>query len=103
MPGLANRLSLFEQVSKHLIRYIDWPKFEHCLSAKLVHGPKLITKKCMVKSYCAKKYMVCYVLAQIMVVNSFMAHLYVKKPQCSYKQKVPSEAWKFYFSRSNLT
>ena len=51
MPGLANRLSLFEQVSKHLIRYIDWPKFEHCLSAKLVHGPKLITKKCMVKSY----------------------------------------------------
>ena len=47
--------------------------------------------------------MVCYVLAQIMVVNSFMADLYVKKPQCSYKQKVPSEAWKFYFSRSNLT
>ena len=53
VPGLANRLSLFEQVSKHLIRYfnIDWPKFEHCLSTKLVHGPKLITKKCMVKSY----------------------------------------------------
>ena len=51
MPGLANRLSLFKQVSKHLIRYIDWPKFEHCLGAKLVHGPKLITKKCMVKSY----------------------------------------------------
>ena len=51
VPGLANRLSLFEQVSKHLIRYIDWPKFEHCLSAKLVHGPKLITKKFMVKSY----------------------------------------------------
>ena len=99
MPGLANRLSLFEQVSKHLIRYIDWPKFEHCLSAKLVHGPKLITKKFMVKSYqnlCAKKYMVCYVLAQIMVVNSFMAH-------CSSKQKVPTEAWKFYSSRSNLT
>ena len=105
VPGLANRLSLFEQVSKHLIRYIDWPKFEHCLSARLVHGPKLITKKNMAKSFdmakslCAKKYMVCYVLAQIMVVNSFMAHLYVNKPQCSSQQKVPSEAWKFYFSR----
>ena len=48
VPGLANRLSLFEQVSKRLIRYIDWPKFEHCLST---HGPKLITKKFMVKSY----------------------------------------------------
>ena len=51
VPGLANRLSLFEEVSKRLIRYIDWPKFEHCLSAKLVHGPKLITKKFTVKSY----------------------------------------------------
>ena len=56
VPGLANRLSLFEQVSKQLIRYIDWPKFEHCLSAKLVHGPKLITKKCMVKSLCQEIY-----------------------------------------------
>ena len=56
VPGLANRLSLFEQVSKHLIRYIDWPKFEHCLSAKLVHGPKLITKNCMVKSLCQEIY-----------------------------------------------
>ena len=37
--------------------------------------------------------MVCYVLAQIMVVNSFMAHMYVNKLQCSSKQKVPSEAW----------
>ena len=56
VPGLANRPSLFEQVSKHLIRYIDWPKFEHCLSAKLVHGPKLITKKVygkiLLKSLC---------------------------------------------------
>ena len=34
--------------------------------------------------------MVCYVLAQIMVVNSFMAHLYVNQLQCSSKQKVPS-------------
>ena len=51
MPGLANKLNLFEQVSKHLIMYIDWSKFEHCLSAKLVCGPILITKEFMVKSY----------------------------------------------------
>ena len=35
MPGLANRLNLFEQLFRHLIRYIDQSKFEHCLSAKL--------------------------------------------------------------------
>ena len=34
MPVLTNRLNLFEQIYKHLIRYIDWLKFEHCLSAK---------------------------------------------------------------------
>ena len=93
MPGLANRLNLFEQLSKHLIRYIDWSKFEHCLSAKLVQDPILITKEFMVKSdlnLCAQKYTVCYVLAQIMVVNSFMAHLYATKLQCSSEQKVPS-------------
>ena len=93
MPGLANILNLFEQLSKHLIRYIDWPKFEHCLSAKLVHGPILITEEFMVKSdlnFCAQKYTVCYVLAQSMVVNSFMAHLYANKLQYSSKQKVPS-------------
>ena len=61
MPDLANRLSIFEQVSKHLIRYIDWPKFEHCLSAKLVHGPKLITTenvygKMLLKSLCQEIY-----------------------------------------------
>ena len=49
MPGLANRLNLFEQLSKYLIRYIDWSKSEHCLSAKLVQGPMLITKEFMVK------------------------------------------------------
>ena len=91
MPGLANRLNLFEQLSKHLIRYTDWSKSEHCLSAKLVQGPMLITKEFMVKfglNLCAQKYTVCYALAQIMVVNSFMAHLYTNKLQC--KQKVPS-------------
>ena len=93
MPVLTNRLNLFEQMYKHLIRYIDWSKFENCLSAKLVQDPILITKEFMAKSYlnlCAKKYTVCYVLAQIMVVNSFMAHLYANKLQCSSKQKVPS-------------
>ena len=34
VPVLTNRLNLFEQMYKHLIRYIDWLKFEHCLSAK---------------------------------------------------------------------
>ena len=34
MPVLSNRLNLFEQMYKNLIRYIDWLKFEHCLSAK---------------------------------------------------------------------
>ena len=34
MPVLTNRLNLFEQMYKHLIRDIDWSKFEHCLSAK---------------------------------------------------------------------
>ena len=53
----------------------------------------LITKEFMAKSdlnLCGHKYTVCYVLAQIMVVNSFMAHLYANKLQCSSKQKVPS-------------
>ena len=89
MPGLANRLNLFEQLFKHLVR----SKFEHCLSARLVKGPILITKEFMVKSdlnLCAQKYTVCYVLAQIMVLNSFMAHLYANKLQCSSEQKVPS-------------
>ena len=93
MPGLVNRLNLFEQSFKHLIRYIDWSKFEHCLSAKLVQGPTLIKKEFMVKSdlnLCAQKYTFCYVLAQIMVLNSFMAHLYANKLQCSSKQKIPS-------------
>ena len=93
MPGLANRLNLFEQLFKHQIRYTDWSKFEHCLSAKLLQGPILITKEFMVKfdlNFCAQKYTVCYVLAQIMVPNSFMAHLYANKLQCSSKQKVQS-------------
>ena len=98
MPGLANTLNLFQQLLKHLIRYIDWLKFEHCLSAKLVQGPLLFTKVFMVKSdlnLCAKKYTVRYVLAQIMVAqimvgNSFMAHLYASKLYCSSKQKVTS-------------
>ena len=58
-----------------------------------MQDPILITKEFMSKSglnLCAKKYTVCYVLAQIMVVNSFMAHLYANKLQCSSKQKVPS-------------
>ena len=93
MPGLANRLNLFEQLFKHLIKYSDCSKFEHCLSAKLVQGPIVITNKFVVKSdlnICAQKYTVCYVLAQIMVVNSFMGHLYANKLQCISKQKVPS-------------
>ena len=93
MPGLANKPSLFEQVSKHMIKYIDWPK-EHCLSAKLVHDPKLITKKVygkiLLKSLCQEIHGLLCANAQIMVVNSFMAHLYVNKLQCSSKQKVPS-------------
>ena len=93
MPGLATTLNMFEQFFKHLIRYIDWSKFEHCLSAKFVPGPILATKVFMVKSdlnLCAQKYTVGYVLAQIMIVNSFMAHLFANKLQCSSKQKVPS-------------
>ena len=93
MPGLANRLNLFEQMYKHLTRYIDKSKFEHCLSAKKVQGPKLITKEFLAKSdlnLCAQKYTICYVLPQIMVVNSFMAHLHANKLQCSSKQKVVS-------------
>ena len=93
MPGLANRLILFEQLFKHLIRYIDWSKFEHCLSAKLVQGPTLVTNVFMMKSdlnLCAQKYTVCYVLAQIMVVYSLIAHLYPNKLQYSSKQKIPS-------------
>ena len=80
-------------VELNLIRYIDWTKLKHCLSAKLVQGPMLITKEFMVKydlNLCAQKYTVCYVLAQIMAVNSFMAHLYATKLQRSSKQKVPS-------------
>ena len=50
MPGLAKRLNLFEQLFKNLKRYIDWSKFEHCLTAKLVQGQILITKEFMVKS-----------------------------------------------------
>ena len=45
MLGLANRLHLFEQMYKNLIRHIGWSKFEHCLSAKKVQGPILITQK----------------------------------------------------------
>ena len=58
-----------------------------------MQGPILIAKEFMAKSdlnLCAQKYTVCYVLAQIMVVNSFMADLYANKLQCSYKQNVPS-------------
>ena len=58
-----------------------------------MQDPILITKDLMAKSdlnLCGQKYTVCYVLAQIMVVNSFMAHLYVNKLLCSSKQKVPS-------------
>ena len=97
MPCLANRLNLLKQLSKHLIRYTDWSKLQHRLSAKLVHGPILITKEFMVKSdlnISAQKYTVCYLLAQIMVVNSFMAHLYANKLPCSSKQKVPSRGMK---------
>ena len=59
-----------------------------------MQGPILIAKEFMAKSdlnLCAQKYTVCYVLAQIMVVNSFMAHLYANKLriQCSSRQKVP--------------
>ena len=58
-----------------------------------MQDPILITKEFMAKSdlnLCGQKYTVCYVLAQIMVVNSFMAHLYANKLQYSSKQKVPS-------------
>ena len=71
-----------------------------------MQGPILIAKEFMVKSdlnLCAQKYTVCYVLAQIMVVNSCMAHLYVYKLQCSSKQKVPSRGMEIYCSRSKLT
>ena len=91
MASLANRLNLFEQLFKYRIRYIDWSKFEHCLSAKLVQGLILAAKVFMVKSdlnLCAQKHTVCYVLAQIMVVDSFVAHLSANKLQCSSKQKV---------------
>ena len=58
-----------------------------------MQDPILITKEFTAKSdlnLCGQKYTVCNVLAQIMVVNSFMAHLYAKKLQCNSKQKVPS-------------
>ena len=58
-----------------------------------MQGPILITKEFIVKSdlnLCAQKYTVCYVLAQIMVVNSIMDDLYADKLHCSSKQKVPS-------------
>ena len=58
-----------------------------------MQGPILIAKEFMVKSdlnLCTQKYTVCYVLAQIMVVNSFMAHLYANQLQCSSREKVPS-------------
>ena len=88
--ALTNRLNLLEQLFKHSIRYINWSKSEHCLSATLVQGPILVTKVFMVKSYlnlCAQKYKVCYVLAQVMVVNSFTVQLYANKLQCSSEQK----------------
>ena len=50
----------------------------------------LIAKEFIAKSdlnLCAQKYTVCYVLAQIMVVNSFMAHLYANKFQCTCSSK----------------
>ena len=62
-----------------------------------MQDPILITKEFMAKSdlnLCGQKYTVCYVLAQIMVVNSFMAHLYANKLQCSSKQKVSSRGMK---------
>ena len=86
MPSFSNRLNLFEQFVKHLIRYIGQSLK---LSAKLVQGPILVTKLFMVKSD-FNLLSVCYVLAQIMVVNSFMAHLYANKLQCSSKREVPS-------------
>ena len=55
-----------------------------------MQGPVLIAKEFMAKSdlnLCAQKYAVCYVLAQIMVVNSFMAHLYANKLQCTCSSK----------------
>ena len=52
---------------------------------------------------CAQKYTVCYVLAQIMVVNSFMAHLYANKLQCSSKQKVPSRDMEILLQQKKLT
>ena len=58
-----------------------------------MQDPILIKKEFITKSdlnLSGQKYTVCYVLAQIMVVNSFMAHLYAGKLQCSSKQKVPS-------------
>ena len=68
-----------------------------------MQGPKLITKEFLEESdlnICVQKYTVCYLLAQIMVVNSFIvqvmvvnsfiAHLYASKLQCSSKQKVLS-------------
>ena len=45
MPGLANRLNLIEQLFKHLIRYIDWSKFEHCLNAKISAGSNIDYKR----------------------------------------------------------
>ena len=96
MPILTNynKLNLFEQMYKHLIRYIDcmvkiWTLFECQISA----GSNIDKKEFITKSdlnLSGQKYTVCYVLAQITVVNSFMAYLYVNKLQCSSKQKVPS-------------
>ena len=55
-----------------------------------MQGPILIAKEFMAKydlNLCPQKFTVCYVLAQIMVVNSFMAHLYANKLQCTCNSK----------------
>ena len=50
MPGLANRLSLFEQVSKHLIRYIDQICPEEILIwTEMEHMDPMLYKMCFVK------------------------------------------------------
>ena len=56
VPGLANRLSLFEKVSKHLIRYIDWPKFECQISTWSKIDHKKEYGKIFLKSLCQEIY-----------------------------------------------
>ena len=56
MPGLANRISLFEQVSKHLIRYIDWTLLECQISTWSKIDYKKVYGKILLKSLCQEIY-----------------------------------------------